>query len=235
MSISRTQPTGGRAGCWRRPKMAGRGLFLAIVSALGALMLSPGAVAMAAGAPTLKIEQPAAGNTEEQTPSFRGSTNDPLGDEVIVNLYSGPSASGSPMQTPSALPEEGMWKTGPVSPLRDGEYTAVAEETNVLDGETGHSSPVTFTVDTPPPQLAISSPVSGSSTSSGAQQVSGVASTASRDLPTVTIKLFAGTTLGESPRGARRRSFLERKLVHHSRGSWSRHLHGAGRTARRRG
>jgi hypothetical protein len=113
-----------------------------------------------------------------------------------------------------------VWKTGEVSPLRDGEYTAVAEETNSIDAAEGFSPPVTFTVDTPPPQVALTSPVSGSSTSSGAQQVSGVASTASRDLPAVTIKLFAGTTVG-SP--------LETLVVEaSSNGSWSTTFGGLG-------
>lgn len=196
MSIWRAQPPRGRAGRWLRPKMVARGLFLAIVSALAALTLSPGAVAMAGEGPTLKIEHPSAGNTEEQAPSFSGSTNDFFFDQVTVNLYVGASASAPPVRTPSALPDlGGAWKTGAVSPLRDGQYTAVAEETNGSN-ETGFSNPVTFTVDTPPPQVAVISPVSGSSTSSGAQQISGVASTASRDLPAVTIKLFVGGTVG---------------------------------------
>jgi Bacterial Ig-like domain/PKD domain len=207
------------AGCRRRRESpAGRRLFLAIAASLGAFALSPAAVAIAE--PTLTINSPGAGNTEEQTPSFSGSTSDHFFDQVIVNLYVGTGASPPPVQTPSALPDLfGAWKTGAVSPLRDGQYTAVAEETNGSN-ETGFSNPVTFTVDTPPPQVAVTSPVSGSSTNSGAQQVSGVASTASRDLPAVTIKLFAGTTVG-SP--------LETLVVEASaNGSWSTTFGGLG-------
>jgi Bacterial Ig-like domain len=214
------QASGSGAGCRRRRENpAGRRLLLAIAASLGAFALGPAAVAMAEG-PTLKINSPGAGDTEEQTPSFSGSTSDLFFDQVIVNLYAGPSASGSAVQTPIAPPDlGGAWKTGEVSPLRDGQYTAVAEETNASN-ETGYSNPVTFTVDTPPPQVAVTSPVSGSSTSSGAQQVSGVASTASRDLPAVTIKLFAGTTVG-SP--------LETLVVEaSSNGSWSTTFGGLG-------
>jgi hypothetical protein len=171
-------------------------LALALMALLGAVAVLPAAVAMAAEGPTLTINSPGAGDTEEQTPSFSGTTNDLFFDQVIVNVYAGPSASGSPVQTPSALPDlGGAWKTGAASPLRDGQYTAVAEETNARN-ETGVSDPVTFTVNTPPPQVAVTSPVSGSSTNSGSQPVSGVASTASRDLSAVTIRLFLGATVG---------------------------------------
>lgn len=220
MRAWRVQAVGRCAGCRRRPRWSARGaLFLALVGSLGAVALSPAAVAMAAAPPTITIERPVAGDTEEQTPSFSGSTDDLFFDQVIVNLYAGPSALGSPLQTPTAVPEAGAWKTGPVPPLRDGQYTAVAEETNVLD-ETGKSNQVTFTVDTPPPQVTLSSPISGSSTSAGSQVISGTAGTATGDSP-VTIQLSSGTTIGtQSP--------VETLVAQVSNGSWSTTVGGLG-------
>jgi hypothetical protein len=192
----------------------GRGLLLAVLAALGAVAVCPAAVALAAP-PKVTITNPLAGSyTENPTPTFSGSTDDTLDTfaQVTLKLYAGTSASGSLVRTPSALPEGGTWKAGPVSPLRDGQYTAVAEQTNSLN-ETGESSPVTFTVDTPPPWVTLTFPTNGSSTSSGSQAVSGSAGTAGGDSP-VTIQLFAGAAIGaQAP--------LESVVVQASNGAWS--------------
>jgi PKD domain len=221
MTTGRVSSMGRRDGrpCGLR-SWPGTRLLLALMTSLGAVTLGPTSVAIGA-VPILTIEHPSPGSSiEDQTPSFRGTTTDPL-DPVTLNLYPGATASGLPVQTRSALPEEIMsWKTAAVSPLRNGQYTAVAEQTDASNNR-GEST-VTFTVNTPLPQVTVSSPISGSSTSSGSQQVSGVASTASRDSPAVTIKLFAGATVGsQNP--------LETLVVQaSSNGSWSGPFSGLG-------
>jgi PKD domain len=78
------------------------------------------------------------------------------------------------------------WSATPNTPLEDGSYTLVAKETGVLPAE------VTFTIDTTPPQVAITSPANGSSATATAQSFSGTAGTAPGDTPTVKVAVFAG-------------------------------------------
>src|SRR5207302_1339559 len=93
------------------------------------------------------------------TPSFAGATTDGL-DTVKVLVFKGTSATG-PHRTLNATPEGSSWSTEiPVSePLTSESYTAVAEQTEfeILGGifETATTEPVTFTVDTQPPEVDI--------------------------------------------------------------------------------
>src|SRR5262249_26472391 len=86
----------------------------------------------------------------------------------------------------------------PAGPLEPGTYTALAKQTN-LAGETGESQPVTFTIDTTPPNVAIASPANGSSIIGSSHLVSGSADNSPGDLPAVTIQLFAGSAIGSQP------------------------------------
>jgi hypothetical protein len=123
---------------------------LALLAVLAMLVVGPGGVAMAA-APNIAIDHPVSGiSTNNQTPLFSGTTDDTL-DPVTLEIYEGASATGSPVQTLGMLapveigPLEGSWEVTPAKALAQGQYTAVAEQTNTPP-ETGVSAPVTFTV-----------------------------------------------------------------------------------------
>ncbi len=155
--------------------------------------------------------------TRDATPSFSGSAATASDDSksVTLNIYSGTSASGAPVQEPVTVTEAGgTWSASPTNDLADGTYTAQAEQED-LAGNTGVSASSTFTVDTAPPHITLTSPAGGSSTTGGSQRVEGSAGTAEGDLPGVTIQLFAGATIGsQAP--------LESIVVDASKsGSWS--------------
>jgi hypothetical protein len=151
------------------------------------------------------------------TPKFSGTgaTEPEDSDYVVVNVYDGSSASGSPVRTVREVPLSGSsWTTGPVEALPDGTYTAQVEQTDANTfSQTGVSSAVTFTVDANPPQVTLASPSNGSSTMSSSQTVSGSAGTEEGDLSDVTVQLYAGSAVGGQP--------LESITVGASGGGWS--------------
>jgi hypothetical protein len=202
-----------------------RGLFLVAVALPGALVVGPVTIAAAlpsANPPTLVIESPLDGSaTNNQMPSFSGTTSNSFNGEwletfepVVLNIYIATPVKGKPVQTLSTPEFLGnMWFLGPVKTLDPGTYIAQAEQSDEAGGP-GVSQPVTFTVDTTPPQVTLTSPSNGNSTSSGSQLISGSAGTASGDLPALTIRLFAGATIGSQPP-------QETLVVPPSNGSWS--------------
>jgi hypothetical protein len=130
-----------------------RYLARAIVVALALLAVAPLASASAAF-PELRIEAPANDSISgNPTPSFSGSTED-LEDEVVLSVYQGTAATGSPVQTLGTLspPAAGSWAVGPVESLPDGIYTAQATQTNA-SSETATSNSVTFEVLTAAPTV----------------------------------------------------------------------------------
>ena len=204
---------------------ARRGLARAVAVALVALAVGPADTVMADG-PKLTITSPAnASAINNQLPLFSGTTNDPFDwetemfDPVRLNIYAGTVVGKAPLQalaTPS-LPTDGSWSLAATQALSDGVYTAQATQTNL--GKTGESEPVTFTVDTTPPGITLTSPANLSSSSSGSQLVAGVAGTSEGDLPTITIRLFSGSTTDS-------RTGLESLAVQASNGGWSATLGG---------
>jgi hypothetical protein len=128
-------------------------------------------------------------------PSFTGSASDTTA--VTVKIYAGGKAEGAVVSEAMATGTGGGWASGNASPaLKDGQYTATATQTSSLGNHEGVSAPVTFKVDTTPPHVTLTSPAEDSSTTSGSQLVEGSAGTAKGDLPSVTIQLFAGATIG---------------------------------------
>jgi hypothetical protein len=158
-------------------------------------MLLAGLVAVAAAAtPVIVIEHPLAGSsTNDQLLPFSGTTNDTL-DSIVLKIHEGAS-TGKVLQTlTTATPLLGTWETAPQSPLAEGEYTAVAEQTSL--GEIG-SAEVAFTVDTTPPAVtltALPKLVNSSTATFG-----GYAGTETGDLPPVTLKIYTGASATGSP------------------------------------
>jgi hypothetical protein len=154
--------------------------------------------------------------TNDATPSFGGQADTAPEDipSVTLKIYEGSSTSGNPFRSVSAsVSEEGTWSTAPVEHLADGTYTAQAVQSDEA-GHTGVSATTTFTVDTTPPVVTVSFPASGSSTTGVSQLVKGTAGTATGDLPSVTVQLFSGASIGgQAP--------LESIVVGVSEGEWN--------------
>jgi len=104
-------------------------------------------------APVVTLTQPAPGSsTEDTTPAFGGTAGTDAGDAAAVNVsvYSGPSASGSPLQTLTAPVSGGSWTVDASPALAYGDYTVQARQTDSA-GNAGTSAAVTFAVKAPPP------------------------------------------------------------------------------------
>jgi hypothetical protein len=189
---------------------------------IAAVALGPVSGATAAS-PNLKLESPADGSvSNNQTPTFTGTTDDPFSEEelpffdpVTVRIYRG-LTTGTEVQkveSESTSPPGTTWSVGPAQTLPPGTYTAQAEQQH-LPEPVGYSAPVTFTIDTTPPRVTLTSPASGSSTIGSSQLLSGAGETAHGDLPAITVQLFAGSSIGSQPA-------LEAVTVEASGGIWS--------------
>jgi hypothetical protein len=188
-----------------------------------AMAIAPAGIALAA--PHLTIQTPHSGSlTSDPTPKFKGTTDETFDvlkeevfDPVILEIRDG---EGREVQEPGVTTEDENKNWSAVAAyLPDGGYTAEATQTNLLD-ETGRAS-VTFSVDATPPAVGMTTPSNGSSSSGGSQPVGGSAGTASGDLPSITIQLFAGEAVGpQAP--------VETLVVQASGESWSATLGGLG-------
>jgi hypothetical protein len=171
-----------------------RAAFAALV-ALVALACGPVGVAMAE-LPIPTIESPISGGvSNDRTPSFSGASNDSM-DDVTLSIYAGTSVEpGALVQSLTTLlpPLDGAWSVGPSDALADGVYTAQATQTNSLS-ETGASEPpVTFTVDTAAPAVALNPLVSPSNDTM--PSFTGSAS----DTTQVAVEIYEGATVTGSP------------------------------------
>ena len=108
--------------------------------------------------PAVTITSPTAGEAlTDTTPRLAGTAGRAAGDAGVVTLklFSGGAAAGAPVQTVTAPRDtfSGAWSRE-AAPLGDGTYTARAEQTDSA-GNLGLSAPVTFSVDTTAPDVAI--------------------------------------------------------------------------------
>jgi subtilisin-like proprotein convertase family protein len=143
--------------------------------------------------PVVSIASPAEGSgTTDATPQITGTAGVDPGDEntVTVEIFSGPSATGSPLHTLSGVPRDGAgaWSTEAPQPLAVGTYSVRASQRDSA-GNVGESV-VRFTVaDGDPPAVTIATPADGSSTADATPLISGSAGTAAGDNPSVTVRL----------------------------------------------
>ena len=120
-------------------------------------------------APDVGLAQPAANSVlTDSTPQLSGTAGTAGGDSdtVVVRLYSGTSASGSPVQSLNANRSGNSWAVDAAS-LADGTYTAQARQADSA-GNTGASSARTFKVDSTAPVTSIDAGPSGTVLSSNA-------------------------------------------------------------------
>ena len=150
----------------------------------------------------LTVAAPVNGSsTNNAMPTLSGAAGTASGDlpTVTVRVYRGSSVTGVPVQTATATESGGRWSAlapGPLTP--DGLYTAQAEQDD--DAHYQRFSPsVTFTVDTTPPVVTLTAPAGRSSTNNATPTLSGSAGTASGDLPTVTVRIYRGSSVTGVP------------------------------------
>jgi hypothetical protein len=181
----------------------------AIATALGALIVLVAALqgTAFAAAPALTIYQPVSGPTSQQTPTFAGTTTDAVEpitnafDPITLYIYAETNTTGTPVQSwtvfaPSAPETFGdLWEITPESPLGEGEYTAVARQTN-SESETGSSNPVTFTVQTTP-VVTLTSPEEDAVLGTANPTLSGGAGAAPWDGP-VKVVIYEGSLGGRT-------------------------------------
>jgi hypothetical protein len=143
------------------------------------------------GGVSITITSPQAGTvTNNPTPRFEVLSHEEGNGEVTLKILEGETTKGAKLQELSMKSSSfGIWEVT-AEHLHDGVYTAQASET----GAATNSEPVTFTVDTTPPAVTITSPANGSSTVSGSQTVTGSGGLERGDASSVTVELFGGPT-----------------------------------------
>jgi hypothetical protein len=184
-----------------------------VISLLG-IALIPAGIAMAKAPPGVTITSPDnLSVTNDTTPSFSGTSREEGNLTLTLTIVS--AKDGTVVEEKMTEPVLEAWRVT-AGPLPDGVYTATASEAL---GAT--SEPVTFTIDTTPPPVALTAPANGSTTNTGSEEVAGAAGTGKGDLPTITIQLYTGPTIGsQAP--------LETVALQASNGHWSTTLGGLG-------
>jgi len=170
-----------------------RALAIACI-AIGVLLGVLQAPAMAA-APLLTITQPLQNSsTNAASISFAGTTND-VTDPVRLTIEGSHHFS----EQPPVESGGGSWSSSS-SKLPEGQYTAVAEQSNGETGETGEAAmaSVTFTVERTRPSLTLTSPSNDSVVETSRPTFSGQGGV-ERDAPSVNLKIYAGTSTSASP------------------------------------
>ncbi len=108
-------------------------------------------------APTVTLTAPADGSyTKDTTPLITGTADTATGDSTTVTamIYSGTSATGSPVQTKAGTRSGASYSFSLTTALAQGTYTAVMTQTDT-SGNTGTSNANTFTVDTTAPTATV--------------------------------------------------------------------------------
>jgi Bacterial Ig-like domain/PKD domain len=165
----------------------------ALALGVGLILATPIAVASAAAAP-LEIETPQSGSfTRDQTPTIAGTSKDPV-DPIVVELFAGQDAEGTPTAILEA-PASEAWSVTPSEPLKPGLYTARARQ-EILPGVTVEALS-TFTIDTSRPLVTLAPLPSPSSDMT--PTFSGGAGTAAGDLPLITVRVFTGSAPSGHP------------------------------------
>jgi hypothetical protein len=151
-----------------------------------------------APASAVTLTSPTASQTfTDSQPTFAGAAGDGFGyaGQVKVRVYSGGSASGTPVQTLTTNESSGSWSVAATS-LQNGTYTAQAEQDDAL-GDADLSSPVTFTLNNPPPPTITLTSLGSAPLTTSTPTLSGTAGTTSGDSQ---VSIVVSTT-GQSGTG----------------------------------
>jgi major membrane immunogen (membrane-anchored lipoprotein) len=166
-------------------------------------------------APAVSVTSPTSGATVgafQQTFAGTASSGFGISNQVTVRLYSGSSATGTPLETLTATQSGGSWSVPASAILVNGTYTVQAEQDD-LAGDQGLSSPVTFTVSHPPPAVSVTSPKSGATVTNAQPSFAGAAGSGFGISDTVTVRLYSGASASGTP--------VETLTTTQSGGAWS--------------
>jgi hypothetical protein len=181
---------------------SGGSIYLAVAPSL----IYPGAACATAGVslqiradvsagPQVTLTSPANGALiNRATPTFSGaaSTAFGAGKQITVQIYSGASASGTPVQTLFTNASGGRYSASLSGPLDDGVYTAQAAQQDLASPpDTGSSAPSSFRINNATPQIKLSSP-SSEPQRSATPTLTGVAGTAKGDANSVKLIVYPG-------------------------------------------
>jgi hypothetical protein len=155
-------------------------------------------------APAVTLSSPADGSwTNDSTPMFSGVGSTNAGDSATITVEVHRTAADSSDElvetltaTRSAI--DGSWSTVASPGLPDGYYTAFATQDDSA-ANTATSGTVSFSVDTAAPDIHISAPAAGSTTSDSTPTFRGLAGTAEGDDSHVAVKVYSGTAATGSP------------------------------------
>jgi hypothetical protein len=152
--------------------------------------------------PPVVLSAPADGSwTNDSTPQFSGTAGTDPGDSstVVVNVFSGTSVGGSPVEVLNATRAgDGSWSVDASPALADGTYTAYAQQSDAASNN-GFSQQATFTVDTKAPRVRLSLPVAGGVTNQTATELSGTGGVAAGDADAVDVEIYSGTSATGTP------------------------------------
>jgi hypothetical protein len=134
-------------------------------------------------------------------PTFTGGAGDGFGysPSVTVRVYSGSSASGTPVQTMATTESGGRWSVAPNRGLANGTYTVQAEQDD-LAGDAYLSNTRTFTVNLPDnvaPTVTID-PLASSTLTTATPTFTGTAGTDTGDSE-VELDIYTGTDASGIP------------------------------------
>jgi Bacterial Ig-like domain len=158
------------------------------------------ALTVASPPPAVSITSPGNGavlNTAQ--PTFTGVASTAFGavSAVTLNIYSGASASGPPIQTLLSTPDgSGAYAVAASAPLSSGVYTVQAQQ-HELSGDVGLSQPVKFIISIPSPVVHLNSP--GGPLTTATPTLTGTAGTASGDANTVKLLVYQGSDTSGTP------------------------------------
>jgi large repetitive protein len=155
--------------------------------------------------------------TNDSTPLFSGQGSIAAGDSNTVNVEVYRPVAGSTDQLVQTLSvvrssTDGSWSVSASPGLADGTYIAYATQDD-SNGNTGYSAPRTFTVDATQPGVTLTAPASALLTNDTTPTLSGGAGTDTGDSATVTVKLYAGSSVSGPP--------VQTLPATRSGGSWS--------------
>jgi hypothetical protein len=139
--------------------------------------------------------QPIASPTRGTEPALSGSAGDSASVEVTIE---GPSPSGAVASKGKAVLSGGSWSYTPASPLADGTYTVKVVGTDAASN-TSAPATATFTVDTTPPALTLTSPTNNALLEVARPTFSGQAGTATGDRASVRLTIYSGASAAGSP------------------------------------
>jgi large repetitive protein len=136
--------------------------------------------------------------SKDAEPTLSGGAGVALGDQpsVTVKIYAGESPGGKLVSSQPVSAVAGTW-SDKAPHLADGVYTAQASQSDEA-GNIGVSAAVTFAVDTVAPVVSLTSPAKDVVLNGSRPTFSGAAGEKPGDDPSITLKIYRGSTASGS-------------------------------------